>query len=281
MKITPYTDISAFERDILPFLSPDRQTRWVNSLCVRLIDSIKRGRRQEYILLAVMNDSGKPVLAALQTPPYPVAVSEGDRAAMPMVADYFIGNKLPVHGVNAEQNLAKSFADIWQQKIGQPVALKLELPFYVLENLIPPQKSPVCQLKKADQSDAGWITDWNVAFAIEAGLSAHEQKPNPEKIQKNIELAKYYYVAVHDQPIALGGFTIGSDNDMHIGPVYTLPEHRGHGYASYMIADVVGRFLRSGGAYASLFADINNPVSNKIYQRLGFEYRLTYQSFEF
>jgi GNAT superfamily N-acetyltransferase len=54
-----------------------------------------------------------------------------------------------------------------------------------------------------------------------------------------------------------------------IGPVYTPPADRGHGYASALTAHVTQRILTSGSA-ACLFTDLANPTSNKVYAAIGY-----------
>jgi predicted GNAT family acetyltransferase len=55
-----------------------------------------------------------------------------------------------------------------------------------------------------------------------------------------------------------------------IGPVYTPPEHRGHGYAAAVTSAAVGLANRWGARDVVLFADVANPVSNGVYRRIGF-----------
>ncbi len=55
-----------------------------------------------------------------------------------------------------------------------------------------------------------------------------------------------------------------------IGPVYTPTEHRGHGYAAALVAEVTDRILAVGDR-ACLFTDVDNPVSNGVYARIGYE----------
>jgi predicted GNAT family acetyltransferase len=55
-----------------------------------------------------------------------------------------------------------------------------------------------------------------------------------------------------------------------IGPVYTPPEHREHGYASAVTAAAAAWALAAGACHVVLFTDLANPVSNSIYPRLGF-----------
>lgn len=54
-----------------------------------------------------------------------------------------------------------------------------------------------------------------------------------------------------------------------IGPVYTPAEHRGHGYASTAVTEV-SRMILAEGARACLFTDRANPVSNGIYEAIGY-----------
>ena len=55
-----------------------------------------------------------------------------------------------------------------------------------------------------------------------------------------------------------------------IGPVYTPPEHRGHGYAAAVTAAAVDDALHRGARDVVLFADAANPVSTGVYRRIGF-----------
>ena len=54
-----------------------------------------------------------------------------------------------------------------------------------------------------------------------------------------------------------------------IGPVYTPPEHRGHGYGSAVTARAAFDIIDSG-ALPVLYAEVGNATSNKIYQAIGF-----------
>lgn len=56
-----------------------------------------------------------------------------------------------------------------------------------------------------------------------------------------------------------------------IGPVYTPPEHRGHGYGAAVTTAASQLAVRAGADAVVLFADVDNPVSNRIYRRIGFE----------
>jgi len=60
-------------------------------------------------------------------------------------------------------------------------------------------------------------------------------------------------------------------NGSRIGPVYTPPEERGHGYASACVAALSQLQLDQGRRFCFLFTDLANPTSNHIYPMIGYQ----------
>ena len=57
---------------------------------------------------------------------------------------------------------------------------------------------------------------------------------------------------------------------VRVGPVYTPPEHRRRGYAASGVAVTSRRALARGAGGCTLFTDIANPTSNKLYAEVGY-----------
>ena len=72
------------------------------------------------------------------------------------------------------------------------------------------------------------------------------------------------------EPVALATLTGPTPNGVRVSLVYTPPEHRGRGYASNLVARLSQHALDSGRKYCFLFTDQANPVSNSIYQKIGY-----------
>jgi predicted GNAT family acetyltransferase len=70
--------------------------------------------------------------------------------------------------------------------------------------------------------------------------------------------------------VSLAGFGGPTPNGLRIGPVYTPPEHRGHGYGSAVTAAASQGALDRGKRFCFLYTDLANPTSNAIYMRLGY-----------
>ena len=71
------------------------------------------------------------------------------------------------------------------------------------------------------------------------------------------------------QPVSLAARRAAQSGSARVGPVYTPPEQRGHGYGSAATAAATASILAEGSVPV-LFTDVANPTSNKIYQQLGY-----------
>ena len=63
-----------------------------------------------------------------------------------------------------------------------------------------------------------------------------------------------------------------------IGPVYTLPDHRGRGYGAAVTAAASRWALNRGARNLLIYTDLANPTTNRLYPRLG--YRPRYDALE-
>ena len=73
------------------------------------------------------------------------------------------------------------------------------------------------------------------------------------------------------RPVSIAGFGSPTPHGVRIGPVYTPPDLRGRGYASSLVAKTSQRLLDAGRQFCFLFTDLANPISNHIYQEIGYE----------
>ena len=70
-------------------------------------------------------------------------------------------------------------------------------------------------------------------------------------------------------------------NGISIGMVYTPPEHRCRGYATACVAELTRVLLHAGHSYCALFADQENPASNRVYQKVGYRSICDYDEYTF
>jgi predicted GNAT family acetyltransferase len=69
----------------------------------------------------------------------------------------------------------------------------------------------------------------------------------------------------------MAGYAGPTPNGIRIGAVYTPPAQRKNGYASALTARLSQHLLDEGYGFCFLFADLLNPTSNHIYQKIGYK----------
>jgi hypothetical protein len=74
----------------------------------------------------------------------------------------------------------------------------------------------------------------------------------------------------HDGPVSCAAEARKTANGGAINLVFTPPSLRRHGYATACVANFCQHLLNSGWQFCYLHADLANPTSNSIYQKIGF-----------
>ncbi|MEQ7125455.1 GNAT family N-acetyltransferase [Actinopolymorpha sp. B11F2] len=72
------------------------------------------------------------------------------------------------------------------------------------------------------------------------------------------------------EPVSYVGATNPAGGIVRVAPVYTPTDRRGRGYASALVAGVSQAALDAGATACSLYTDLANPTSNKIYAAVGY-----------
>ena len=105
-------------------------------------------------------------------------------------------------------------------------------------------------------------------------LSATEDLRSAEIVRDSIKRGSYYLLEVESKPVSLGGFSASVEvlgkKVGRVGPIYTPIEFRRRGYAT-VITTYLTRILLTEGAIPTLYTQVDNSTSNKIYQNLGYE----------
>jgi predicted GNAT family acetyltransferase len=107
------------------------------------------------------------------------------------------------------------------------------------------------------------------AFRAEVGHAGEGSAADERWLVARIERERLWVWEDEGRVVSLVGHQLPAFGAVRVGPVYTPPEYRGHGYASALTADV-SRRLREAGDDVCLFTDLAKPTSNKIYATIGY-----------
>ncbi len=142
---------------------------------------------------------------------------------------------------------------------------------YELEDLVTPEVAGGARPANAAETEA--LARMVTAFQEEVGLAPRAPSDIREGVQRSVDAGSLFCWEVDDVVVAIAGHapvvTTGSTLLGRVGPVYTPPARRRHGFASAVTAHV-SRALLEKGARVMLVTDAANPTSNSIYQAIGY-----------
>ena len=212
--------------------------------------------------------AGQIAGAFMHTPPFPlVLAAAAPEIAAELAAVTLAGRPLP--GVNAHPEPAGAFAGAWQRASGGGVRVHVNQRLYRLAELSWPDPAPEGTGRIAADRDVPLLTEWFRAFAFEV----HDLGRASGRAADVRERVSYGGITIWEaggEPVAIAGATRQVAGMARIGPVYTPPGSRGRGYGSAATAAASQRLLAAGAEDVLLYTDLANPVSNSIYQRIGY-----------
>jgi predicted GNAT family acetyltransferase len=226
-----------------------------------------RGGRYSYEdpLFAWYSDARGVRGAALMTPPFPLVLAHADTDTVPDLAAALRVRVPRLPGVSGPVRLVEAFLAAWGGDA--PPRTDVAMRLYVLDEVVAPP-APAGSARAATAADTDEMVRWAYAFQRELG----EAGPAVERgVTAQIgERRLWLWTDPAGRPVASAGRGPTVAGIARIGPVYTPPEHRRHGYAAAVTAACTADALRRGAARTVLFTDLANPTSNGIYQRIGY-----------
>ena len=273
MNIKTYQHPKAFLAVAQAFFEQDEAANsLINGVAQRLV---KAGEEElQDVFMSVVYDQDSPVLAASMQPPHPLLLSyfpDAPREALQCVAGVLKERDAEIPRVLGPDALSSAFSEIWCAGTDRTYQESVRMRFYCL-NAITPLTPPQGAVRVATDSDHPLVVEWLLAMHEE--IFAHNdmtQKEAEKNADTKITAGDAYYWEVDGQPVSTAHRTRPTEKSWCINAVYTPPEFRNKGYATACVAAVAQNILDTGKEYACLFADQSNPVSNSIYQKIGFK----------
>jgi len=283
MKLTRYDDARQFYDHAEAFLlAHEAEHCLMVGICSTLI---QQPGYYTNPYLALVEEDEEIVAAALRTPPFNLALSmipneKLANEALALLAPDVRAVYPALPGVIGPAALSRAFAEEWQRNTGQAYHPSLKQRIYRLDTVIPVRDVPGT-LRRAAEADRVLLVQWMAAFHHEA-LGDRE----PLDAERWVDAALHSsvrtaYLWEDGAPVSLVGHTGPTPHGMRIGPVYTPPDLRGHGYASAATAAVSQLLLDGGRQFCFLFTDLSNPTSNSIYQKIGYQPVIDVDMYEF
>ncbi|WP_067541952.1 GNAT family N-acetyltransferase [Nocardia crassostreae] len=239
MSWTLSEDPAAFDRAAGAYLAADPIR---HTIPLSVVGNLAAGRATfDSTLFGWWADETRTVTAAfMHTPPWPAGLYGVDERAAAELVRILTERDHRISAVNTEAATAHLFTDAWTAAHRRNTKAGTMMRLYRLGELTAPVPPPGAA-RTAELADRDLIAEWFTAFQGETG-----------------------------GPAAVACCLLPCHGVSRIAPVYTPPERRGCGYAGGATTAVVHRARELGAQEVVLFADLANPTSNALYQRLGF-----------
>jgi predicted GNAT family acetyltransferase len=271
-EVVTLDDAATFLAEAGPFLLADEAR---HNLILGIAGNIRDGFYDERRLWLV-RDGGEVTAAALRTPPFNLILAQPRSSeALAALVEAVTREELP--GVVGGEPEVNEFAGLWSKRTSRVARTNMRQGVYALEQVELLQEVPG-SARVATADDRELALRWWIAFADEV---LHEGGPGRDRAEETLDhrlsssQAGILLWEDGGAPVSLAGWGGRTPNGIRIGPVYTPPELRGHGYATALTADLSqrlldGRLFEGGRRFCFLYTDLANPTSNAIYERIGY-----------
>jgi GNAT superfamily N-acetyltransferase len=209
-----------------------------------------------------------PVTGAfLLNPPYPVHLTAMPEAALPALTEVLAESGRPVAGVNAAVEAAEAFAATWRARTGATAVPTRGMRLHRLAALAAPDPAPAGRPLVPTGAHRGTLVAWHKAFAHEVGVPAVAIERH---VDDRLGHGGLFVWELDGEPVSVAGITRQVAGAVRVAPVYTPPEHRGHGYGAAVTAAATRAALDAGADEVLLYTDLANRTTNRLYARLGY-----------
>lgn len=268
MEIVQHRDAGAFAAVAAPLLQADPLR---HTVALSVLDAMLRDGEPSAVLLTV-HDGGEATAAVLRSPGRPALVSAVPPRLAPAVERALADADPAVARVSAPVAEAEAFAAARVARAGGRAEPAMRMRLFALDTLVPPSGVPG-RARRADARDVPLLGSWRRAFGAEAEHDEREADAAEaeELVARSLKLgAGEMLWEVDGTPVAQACAKPVVAGASRIGPVYTPPEHRGHGYAAAVTAAASQSAIDAGARRVVLFTDLANPTTNRLYPRIGY-----------
>ncbi len=272
MQFTQYATAEAFERDVLTVLK--RHAIENNLLYVNIGDG--------KIMLTVKDDAGQVLLVADRTPPHPLVLygrdNQCDDETLAFFARSLFANDIAIDFVFAEHTLAERFIREYGKLSGKRFAPAQRLALSVTDHATPPASMAAGKLRLATDDDLWFLPYWCADFNVACDIGGYDLSAAVETAKRLVG-QQQFYLWDDGVPVSMVSSHRSVTGCRMVSYVYTPPHLRGKGYAKACVYTLTRELITPASPRCALYVDCNNPISNRIYEQIGYQRTGIYQQY--
>lgn len=268
MRVTGDTALAEYTTAVMPWL---RREPVRNNQLLTLLQSRMDGivlPESDLLMLRVLGDGDTLAGVAVCPPPFAMLLSELAEGAEPALAGYLVEHAPQVRRFTGLPDQTRRLAVELAERAGGRAALLASYRMFDVVRVAPPA-GVAGRPREAAAGDRDLLVAWSAAFQREA-LADHPHSDPAAPIDGRLALGGLLWVwEAGGEPVSMAAMTAPAAGVVRLNLVYTPPRRRGNGYAGALVAAVSAAAL-TAGLRPTLFTDLANPTSNKIYQAIGY-----------
>lgn len=266
MKVRATADPAEFKSVVFPFLQRDPV---LNSYILSNTEDRINGILHDPappIFMSIHDDTDEVVGAAFCTALRGIQLGALPDALVPAIVDICADEAPDPDTIAGTATAALLMAEYLAARTGKTFRQTAGVRLHKLGTLV--EQHAAGTARQAVAGDLEVVVPLLTAYGVELGhpLPADEQH---RWVSTRIERGRVWLWEDEGRVVSVVGHQQTLFNATRVGPVYTPPSARGHGYASALTAHVT-QVLNATGSEVCLNTDLANPTSNKIYAAIGY-----------
>lgn len=236
------------------------------------------------------NKLQKIVLIAVRNKPLNLVIGPAENeVAVKAFAQYFGTRTLQegydLSGIVANSKVADIFTNEYFSLVPKKSLKNVKgQHLHALQHYQSPEIIPSGKMVEAEMEEKDMVIDWFVQFAKDCGLNASEMSPEFVRNMMEHRLSEkaifFWKIPISSTtadassinsslPVAMIMKALCTESMYRIASVYTPAAYRGNHYAS-ILTSTLSKQLLDEGKTCILFTDEKNPISNHIYEKIGY-----------
>ena len=202
-----------------------------------------------------------------------------DVSGINRLVEYLIENKTNIKGINANKAICDIFINYYKELTGAEFSMHLAMDIMELRELNPIDLAPG-YFRATTNEDLELVVNWSIKFMKEAMDEEFNREAACEKMKDRLKVGgMYLFEDINHKAVAMAAATRQLTNGVSISWVYTDEIKRGKGYGEAVVYNLSKLYLEKGNKFCCLFVDKTNPISNRVYKKMG--YRIIEDNYDY
>ncbi|MEC4696772.1 GNAT family N-acetyltransferase [Bacillus anthracis] len=264
LQLHVYEEVVNFKKEVISFLEKNEQE---NNLILGVLQMVQQpifmgvAKQEEEIVIVFLQTEEKKQIIVATSEVMGVDIKELAKELTKVYPDIpgLIGNKKVV------QKLAEEIAVLENKKMN----VVMEQGVYALQQ-VKKKWTEEGIFREINSDELPVIEKWIYQFCEDVNLPTTKEEAE-QTAHTLITNHRLFGLEIDGKLVSVAAKTRPTKNNITINFVYTPKEERKKGYASNCVAALSQRMLDEGYKTTTLYTDLANPTSNKIYQEIGYE----------